>query len=150
MKKQVIGCAILAGLLVFAGKTILQPAAEAPRVLYESEALGIGFLIPQGYAENPFRVEESETENGVLLSFREKESDAEVFAIYRMNAAYWDAEVQPNFSIPYTEIERAGDDVLLCLNATDVQAADAETAARCQALWETRAEVCDSLYATAG
>ena len=54
---------------------------DTDQVLYENQDIGIGFLMPKGYKENPFEIEENSTENGVVISFLEPESKALIFSL---------------------------------------------------------------------
>lgn len=122
--------------------------AESNQVLYENHKIGIGFLMPEGYKENPFEIEENSMENGVVISFLEPESKALVFSFYWMDKNYWDEEVKENFSVSYSEVYRGDDHVLLCVNVSDVQydVNNAELWEKYLALWELKEEICQSLY----
>ncbi len=121
---------------------------DTDQVLYENQDIGIGFLMPKGYKENPFEIEENSTENGVVISFLEPESKALIFSLYYMDRNYWDEEVKENFSAPYSEVYRGEDHVLLCINVSDVQydVNNTDQWEKYLELWDLKEEICQSLY----
>lgn len=121
---------------------------DTDQVLYENHDLGIGFLMPKGYKENPFEIEESSTENGVVISFLEPESKVLFFSLYYMDRNYWDEEVKENFLVPYSEVYRGDDNVLLCINVSDVQydVNNTDQWEKYLELWDLKEEICQSLY----
>lgn len=121
---------------------------DSDLVLYENREIGIGFLMPKGYKENPFEIEDNSTENGIVISFLEPESKALIFSLYYMDRNYWDEEVKENFSAPYSEVYRGDDNVLLCINVSDVQydVNNTDQWEKCFELWDLKEEICQSLY----
>lgn len=123
-------------------------SVKSNQVLYENSDMGIGFLIPKGYKENPFAIEENTMEHGVIINFLEPESKALVFSFYWVDKNYWNEEVKKNISVSYTEVYHDEDNVLLCINVSDVQY-DVNNAKQCEkynALWNLKDEICESLY----
>lgn len=148
MKKRLLGC-ILVIIIVLGGKYLYELRdASSDKTLYENKDLGIGFLIPEGYRENPFKIEENVLENGVVIDFLEPESEALIFSLYYVEKDYWDKEVKENFSVPYSEVYRDESYIILCVYVSDVQYEpnNAEQREKCLVLSELKDEVCESLY----
>lgn len=144
MKKQI---GLFLGVLLLIGATGCGKEPQK-QVLYENKDLGIGFLMPEGYKENPYTVEEETTDAGTVINFFEPESKALVFSLYNMDKDYWDNEVKETFSIPYKELHRDDKNVLLYMAVSDVQydVNDDEQKEKYDELWNLKDEVLDSLY----
>lgn len=138
-------CMLRIALLILLGAGC---AKEEKQVLYENSDPGFGLLLPEGYTENPFAIEEEDFEGETVIHFLEPESGAMLFSLCCMDADLWNDEVQESFSAPYTELYRDDAHILLCLDVTDVQydPEDAAQQARYQELLALKNEVCDSLY----
>ena len=144
MKKQI---GLFLGVLLLIGATGCGKEPQK-QVLYENKDLGIGFLMPEGYKENPYEVEENVTHAGTVINFLEPKSKALVFSLYSMDKDYWDNEVKESFSIPYRELYRDDRNVLLYLSVSDVQY-DVNDPAQKEKYFELlnlKDEVLDSLY----
>nr|WP_288690323.1 hypothetical protein [uncultured Anaerotignum sp.] len=144
MKKQI---GLFLGVLLLIGATGCGKEPQK-QVLYENKDLGIGFLMPEGYKENPYEVEENVTHAGTVINFLEPKSKALVFSLYSMDKDYWDNEVKESFSIPYRELYRDDKNVLLYLSVSDVQY-DVNDPAQKEKYFELlnlKDEVLDSLY----
>lgn len=147
MKKILIGILVVV-IVVIGGIFVYENQKNTEQVLYENKDLGIGFLMPEGYKENPYEVEESVTDIGTIINFLEPESKALVFSLYSMDKDYWDNEVKESFSIPYRELYRDDKNVLLYLSVSDVQY-DVNDPAQKEKYFELlnlKDEVLDSLY----
>ena len=147
MKKILIGILVVV-IVVIGGIFVYENQKNTEQVLYENKDLGIGFLMPEGYKENPYEVEESVTDTGTIINFLEPESKALVFSLYSMDCDYWDNEVKESFSIPYRELYRDDKNVLLYLSVSDVQY-DVNDPAQKEKYFELlnlKDEVLDSLY----
>lgn len=120
MKKILIGILVVV-IVVIGGIFVYENQKNTEQVLYENKDLGIGFLMPEGYKENPYEVEENVTHAGTVINFLEPKSKALVFSLYSMDKDYWDNEVKESFSIPYRELYRDDKNVLLYLSVSDVQ-----------------------------
>ena len=83
MKKILIGILVVV-IVVIGGIFVYENQKNTEQVLYENKDLGIGFLMPEGYKENPYEVEESVTDTGTIINFLEPESKALVFSLYSM------------------------------------------------------------------
>ena len=92
MKKTFIGMLSL-DIVVIGGIFVYVSHKSTEQALYENKDLGIGFLMPEGYKENPYEVEEEVTDTGTIINFLEPESKALVFSLYSMDKNYWDNEV---------------------------------------------------------
>lgn len=150
MKKNIVLVLVLALVIgILCGKYYYEfQSVKSNQVLYENSDIGIGFLIPKGYKENPFEIEENTMENGVIINFLEPESKALVFSLYWMDKNYWNEEVKKNISVSYSEVYNNEDNVLLYINVSDVQY-DVNNAKQCEKyneLWDLKDEVCESLY----
>ena len=147
MKKILIGILVVV-IVVIGGIFVYENQKNTEQVLYENKDLGIGFLMPEGYKENPYEVEESVTDTGTIINFLEPESKALVFSLYSMDCDYWDNEVKETFPISYRELYRDDKKVLLYLNVSDVQydVNDPVQKEKYDKLWNLKDEVLDSLY----
>ena len=147
MKKILIGILVVV-IVVIGGIFVYENQKNTEQVLYENKDLGIGFLMPEGYKENPYEVEENVTHAGTVINFLEPKSKALVFSLYSMDKDYWDNEVKESFSIPYRELYRDDKNVLLYLSVSDVQY-DVNDPAQKDKYFELlnlKDEVLDSLY----
>lgn len=147
MKKILIGILVVV-IVVIGGIFVYENQKKTEQVLYENKDLGIGFLMPEGYKENPYEVEENVTHAGTVINFLEPKSKALVFSLYSMDKDYWDNEVKESFSIPYRELYRDDKNVLLYLSVSDVQY-DVNDPAQKEKYFELlnlKDEVLDSLY----
>lgn len=147
MKKILIGILVVV-IVVIGGIFVYENQKNTEQVLYENKDLGIGFLMPEGYKENPYEVEENVTHAGTVINFLEPKSKALVFSLYSMDKDYWDNEVKESFSIPYRELYRDDKNVLLYLSVSDVQydVNDPAQKEKYFELWNLKDEVLDSLY----
>ena len=147
MKKILIGILVVV-IVVIGGIFVYENQKNTEQVLYENKDLGIGLLMPEGYKENPYEVEENVTHAGTVINFLEPKSKALVFSLYSMDKDYWDNEVKESFSIPYRELYRDDKNVLLYLSVSDVQY-DVNDPAQKEKYFELlnlKDEVLDSLY----
>lgn len=147
MKKMLI--CILAVVIVVVGSICVYEAQRpVKQALYENKNLGIGFLMPKGYQENPYEVEESVTDAGTVIHFLEPESRALVFSLYSMDKDYWDTEVKETFPMIHSEIHRDDKNVLLYVNVSDVQydVNDSKQYEKYMELWNLKDEILESLY----
>lgn len=147
MKKILIGILVVV-IVAIGGTFVYENQKNTEQVLYENKDLGIGFLMPEGYKENPYEVEENVTDAGTVINFFEPKSKALVFSLYSMDKDYWDNEVKESFSIPYRELYRDDKNVLLYLSVSDVQydVNDPAQKEKYDELWNLKDEVLDSLY----
>ena len=117
--------------------------------LYENVDYGIGFRMPQGYTENPFYISDMETDgNGLMIEFYSPEADMQIFSFWYLDRAYWEDEVEENFSGMYQMVYEDKERVLLCVFVTDVQydPANREQKKEFNQLYDLRDEMCDSYY----
>ncbi len=121
---------------------------EPNQALYENHDIGIGFLMPKGYEENPFEIEENSTKNSVVISFFEPESRSLIFSLCYMDMDYWNKEVKANFTLPYSEVYRGEDNVLLCIKISDLRydVNNTEQWEKCHELWDLKEEICENMY----
>lgn len=147
MKKTFIGMLALV-IVVIGGIFVYVSHKSTEQALYENKDLGIGFLMPEGYKENPYEVEEEVTDTGTIINFLEPESKALVFSLYSMDKNYWDNEVKDTFPISYLELFRDERKVLLYLNVSDVQydLNDSDQREKYIKLWNLKEQVLESLY----
>lgn len=147
MKKTFIGMLALV-IVVIGGIFVYVSHKSTEQALYENKDLGIGFLMPEGYKENPYEVEEEVTDTGTIINFLEPESKALVFSLYSMDKNYWDNEVKETFPISYLELFRDERKVLLYLNVSDVQydLNDSDQREKYIKLWNLKEQVLESLY----
>ena len=149
MKKKLFICILILIVVLIGGKYFYDlKNTDKNQVLYESEAAKIGVLIPDGYHENPFAVEEQITEDGVVISFMEPESEALLFTLYSMDKDFWEREVKENFPATYSELYSDENNVILCVNVSDVQydPDNQEQKEKYFELLDLKDEVCKSLY----
>ena len=150
MKKKLFICILILIVVLIGGKYFYDlKNTDKNQILYESEAAKIGVLMPDGYHENPFAVEEHITEHGgVTISFMEPESKALLFTLYSLDKDYWEREVKENFSIIYSELYSDENNVILCVNVSDVQydPDNQEQKEKYFELLDLKDEVCKSLY----
>ncbi len=121
---------------------------KSDQVLYENHDMGIGLLMPKGYKENPFVIEENSTKNSIVISFLEPESRSLIFLLCYMDIDYWDKEIKANFKFPYSEVYRGENNVLLCIKVSDFRydVNNTEQWEKCHELWDLKEEICESRY----
>lgn len=148
MMKKILICILAVVIVVIGGICIYETQKPVTQALYENQNLGIGFLMPKGYTENPYEVEENVTDTGTVIHFLEPESKALVFSLYSMDQDYWDHEVKDTFPMSYSEIHRDDKNVLLYVHASDVQydVNDPKQHEKYTELWNLKDEILDSLY----
>lgn len=150
MRKRVVLTGILMAVLALlsACRAAEEFAGEQRQIVYENKEIGIGFLLPAGYEESPFGVEENQGESGIVIGFLEPETGALVFSIGCFDRDDWEQEIKENFSVPYTVLYEDTEKAILCLDVSDVQyaAEDTEQKETYLALLELKEEVCESLY----
>lgn len=119
---------------------------EPQRILYENKTLGIGVLIPEGYQNNCFKVTENNSDTNTILQFFDSEGEMLIFSLWYGNLDYWEKEVKPTFSIPYTEVCQNNNNILLCVNASDVPYDSDAKKANYETLLQLKQKICDSVY----
>lgn len=147
MWKKILGFLFVL-IIVISGIKFFAKYTNENHILYENKDLGIGFLIPKGYSNNPFKIEEKIQEYSTVINFLEPNSEALVFTIYYMDKDYWEKEVKDNFSVSYTEIYKDDNTIILCVNVSDIQydINDDKQREKYFKLFELRDEICESLY----
>ena len=117
--------------------------------LYKNVDYGIGFRMPQGYTENPFYISDMETDgNGLMIEFYSPEADMQIFSFWYLDRAYWEDEVEENFSGMYQKVYEDKERVLLCVFVTDVQydPENREKKKEYEKLYDLKDEMCNSYY----
>ncbi len=144
--KKILSCLLIAVVLIIGAKYFYDTKISVNnRILYENKDMGVGFLIPNGYKENPYDIKENFKDTGTVVDFSEPESKAVVFSLYIMDKDYWEKEVKENFSMPYSEIYSDENKILLCINPTDVQY-DSNNIEQYNELFELKDKVLESMY----
>lgn len=118
------------------------------RILYESGEWKAGVLLPRGCAENSFRVAETQANGTAILHFFDSAGEMLVFSLMRLDLDDWENEIKENFAAPYSEVYRNHEEILLCINASDVQydPDNPEQKAEYEALLAFKDEICASFY----
>lgn len=120
---------------------------EKERILYENEGLGMGVLVPEGCA-GLFSVEEAWNGENLALHFMDAEGEMLVFSLARFDLGYWEDELEGAFPIAYSEVFRDGEEIWICVGASDVQydPEDMGQRASYEALLACKEEICGSFY----
>ena len=117
-------------------------------ILYENETLGIGFIAPDECQNNYYKILENEYDNYTVIQFLDAETDMLVFSFAYIDLEYWDDEMKESFSIPYTEIFKNNDTLLLSVSVSDVQydTNDTKQKNRYLKLLHFKQKICDNIY----
>ncbi len=104
-------------------------------------------------SQNALSVQSGETVNKVdaVPAYMYQDSNYFMLRDIGRNVGYqvdWDEEVKENFSAPYSEVYRSDDNVLSCINVSDVQydVNNIDQWEKYLELWDLREEICQSLY----
>lgn len=120
------------------------------RILYENEELGIGFVTPNGYTNNCYKVLENVVnDKNIVINFFDLENEEVlIFSLSYFDLEYWNNEVKDTFPIPYSEIFRNNIGILLCVNTSDIQynINDIEQKKNYLTLLNLKEKVCNNLY----
>ena len=144
--KKILSCLLVAVVLIVGAKYFYDSKISVNNgILYENKDIGVGFLIPEGYKENPYDIKENFNNTGTVIDFLVPESKSVVFSLYNMDKSYWEKEVKENFSMPYSEIYSNENKILLCINPTDVQY-DSDNEEKYMQLFELKDKVLESIY----
>ena len=144
--KKILSCLLVAVVLIVGAKYFYDSKISSNNgILYENKDMGVGFLIPEGYKENPYDIKENFNNTGTVVDFLVPESKSVVFSLYNMDKSYWENEVRENFSMPYSEIYSDENKILLCINPTDVQY-DSDNMEKYMQLFELKDKVLEGMY----
>ena len=104
-------------------------------------------------SQNALSVQSGETVNKVdaVPAYMYQDNNYFMLRDIGRNVGYqvdWDEEVKENFSAPYSEVYRSDDNVLSCINVSDVQydVNNIDQWEKYLELWDLREEICQSLY----
>ena len=144
--KKILSCLLVAVVLIVGAKYFHDSKISVNNgILYENKDIGVGFLIPEGYKENPYDIKENFNNTGTVVDFLVPESKSVVFSLYNMDKSYWEKEVKENFSMPYSVIYSNENKILLCINPTDVQY-DSDNEEKYMQVFELKDKVLESIY----
>ena len=147
--KKILSCLLVAVVLIVGAKYFYDSKISVNNgILYENKDIGVGFLIPEGYKENPYDIKENFNNTGTVIDFLVPESKSVVFSLYNMDKSYWENEVKENFSMPYSEIYSDENKILLYINPTDVQydLNNTEQYEKYMELFELKEKVLEGMY----
>ena len=117
-------------------------------VLYEDSDLKFGVLVPVGLEKDEIKITKSKFEEYTVIEFHDSKTNALLFSLSYFDLDYWNKEVKDNFALMYSEIYRNNNEILLCVQASDVQydINNNEEKERYNRLLQSREEICDSVY----
>lgn len=68
--KKILSCLLVAVVLIVGAKYFYDSKISANNgILYENKDIGVGFLIPEGYKENPYDIKENFNNTGTVVDF---------------------------------------------------------------------------------
>jgi hypothetical protein len=116
--------------------------------LYEDSDLKFGVLVPVGLEKDEIKITKSKFEEYTAIEFCDSKTNALLFTLSYFDLDYWNKEVKDNFSIKYSEIYRNNNQILLCVQVSDVQydINNNEEKERYNRLLQLREEICNSAY----
>lgn len=118
------------------------------KTLYEDSDFKFGVLVPVGLEKDEFKITKSKFEEYTVIGFHDSKTNVLLFSLSYFNLDYWNKEVKDNFALMYSEIYRNNNEILLCVQVTDVQydTNNNKEKERYNRLLQTREEICDSVY----
>jgi hypothetical protein len=118
------------------------------KIFYEDSDLKFGVLLPGSLEKNEVKITKSTFKEYTTIEFADSKTNALLFSLFYYDLNYWNEEVEDNFSLMYTEIEKYHNGILICVQASDVQydIKNISEKERYNRLLQSREEICSSAY----